>query len=100
MNVLTRAVIASLLLSAPAAAQQGNCATHQEIVVRLAESYGETMQGIGLAQNGAMLELYASIETGTWTITVTLPSGPTCMVASGESWQQVRDAAPVPGVAG
>ena len=100
MNAITGAVIASLLLAVPAAAQQGNCNTRQNVVVRLAEGYGETRHGIGLGQNGSMVELYASTETGTWTITVTLPGGSTCIVASGESWQHVRDALPVPGVAG
>jgi len=100
MKTFTLALVASLLFAVPASAQQGNCNTHQEVMVRLAEKYGETRQGIGLAQNGAMLEVYASPETGTWTITVTLPGGPTCIVASGESWQPVRDAAPVLGVPG
>ena len=38
-----------------------------------------------------MLELYASPETGTWTILVPLPNGLSCLVASGEAWERVAE---------
>lgn len=38
-----------------------------------------------------MVELFASDETGTWTLIVTSATGVTCMVAAGESWQSVTE---------
>ena len=44
-----------------------------------------------------MLEVFASAETGTWTITLTMPGGPTCLVASGEAWEWLDEGLPASG---
>ncbi len=86
---------ACLLAADPAAAQAGRaCADHQTVVTTLAERYGESRQSIGLASNNAVVEVFASLETGTWTITVTSPGGPTCLVASGQSYQELAEGLP------
>ena len=78
-----------------AAAQAGrNCAPRDAVVERLAEGYGETRQSMGLGANNAVVEVFASEETGTWTITVTMPSGLTCLVASGQSFETLAEALP------
>jgi hypothetical protein len=41
-----------------------------------------------------VVEVYASSETGSWTIVVTRPGGPTCLVAAGQSFQQLNEALP------
>ena len=63
-------------------------------MARLAEGWGESRQSIGLGADNAVVEVFASPETGTWTITVTRPGGPTCMVASGDAWEAVAEALP------
>lgn len=79
-------------------AQQTTCAERETVVAQLAERYGETRQSMGLGQNNAVVEVFASADTGTWTIVVTLPSGMTCLVASGESWEaQAGDVAQLKG---
>lgn len=82
------------LLASNAAAQSNNCSTHDLVVERLASGYGESRQSIGLGADGTMVEVFASIETGTWTITVTAAGGPTCLVASGASYQYLAEALP------
>jgi hypothetical protein len=57
------------------------------MVAALGERYGEATVGIGLASNGALLELLASADGATWTIIQTAPSGLACLLAAGESWQ-------------
>ena len=74
-----------------ATAQTTSCAAREMVVARLADRYGESRQGIGLGQDNSVLELYASPETGTWTILVTLPNGLSCLVASGEAWERVAE---------
>lgn len=75
----------------PSFAQSQNCATRDTVIERLAERYGESRQSIGMAPEGRVIEVFASEETGTWTITVTLPSGVTCLVASGEAYENVDE---------
>ena len=42
-----------------------------------------------LASNGTVLEVLAS-NKGSWTIILTKPDGMSCVVASGEAWEQVE----------
>jgi len=63
------------------------CAARKEVVARLAERYGETLRSVGLNRDNALLEVYASEETGSWTILLTDPAGRACLVASGEMWE-------------
>ena len=74
-----------------------NCGPREAVVERLAGKYGETRQSIGLGANNAVVEVFASQETGTWTITVTMPTGVTCLVASGQSFESLAEALPPQG---
>ncbi|MDF2235819.1 hypothetical protein P2H44_24975 [Albimonas sp. CAU 1670] len=77
----------------PAAAQaatpaQGGptCGVRAEVVSRLKAKYGETRRGYGLQRGQSVVEVYASSETGSWTIIMSMPSGLACLVAAGENW--------------
>ena len=95
LALTTTLLTSALILAAPVSAQSArNCAAHEAVVARLAEAYGESRQSIGLGANNAVVEVFASAETGTWTITVTAPGGPTCLVAAGQAYQQVAEALP------
>ncbi|KPP84162.1 MAG: hypothetical protein HLUCCA08_01490 [Rhodobacteraceae bacterium HLUCCA08] len=85
---------AALALAAPAQANPRNCAPHEAVVAHLADGFGESRQSIGLASNNMVVEVFASPETGTWTITMTAPGGLTCMVAAGEAFQHLEEALP------
>ena len=52
---------------------------------------------MGLGANNQVIEVFASSETGTWTITVTTPAGVTCLVASGQAFEELAEALPPPG---
>ncbi len=75
------------LFAGSAAAQQKPCGERDQIVSRLNDKYGEARTSRGLSHNNGMVEVYASEETGTWTILITLPSGETCLVAAGDFWE-------------
>ena len=92
------AIIIAAATATPAIAQQ-NCAPRDAVVERLAGTYGETRQSIGL-DSGGMVETWANRFTGTFTITVTTPSGLTCLVSSGESFERVTEALPPKGTEG
>ena len=78
-----------------AAAQGQSCGNRELVVERLTTKYGESRQSIGMAPQGRVVEVFASEETGTWTITVTMPSGITCLVASGQNYENL-DELPAP----
>ena len=84
---LSLGVGAMILATGHAFAQQRQCADRTMVLERLAEAYGESRQSIGLAANNSVIEMFASTETGTWTITVTSPAGVTCLVASGQAYE-------------
>ena len=91
-------IFSLILLCLPVAVQaQGyrNCTDRQEIVGNLAEKYGETRQNIGITSAGYMMETYASADTGTWTTIVTIPNGPACVAASGQSFESVTELLPL-----
>lgn len=87
----------AILLLAAHRAQAAQCADHATIVASLSEYYGETRQSIGLASDNSVVEVFASLDTGTWTITVTRPGGPTCLAAAGQAYQPTNDPLPAPG---
>ena len=86
------------LTSEPAAAQSlGQCAKRDIVLGQLAERYGETRRGLGIAANNSVMEMFAAADTGTWTITVTMPNGMTCLVASGQGFEAMADELPAKG---
>jgi len=91
--------LALLLVTAqaPNAQTRTNCAPRDAVVHRLTSAYGETRQSIGLGANNQVVEVFASVETGTWTITVTTPKGLTCLIASGQAFEPVTEASPASG---
>lgn len=85
------AVAATAIAPFAAKAQPQVCGKRDLVIERLASKYGESRQSIGMAAQGRVMEVYASHETGTWTITVTMPNGITCMVASGQSYESLDE---------
>lgn len=82
---------AALLAGTQTNAQTRHCADHAQVVERLGARYGETRQSIGLGSDNTIVEVFASMDTGSWTITVTRPGGPTCLVAAGQAYQYLNE---------
>ena len=102
LALIAIAAVGALILTAVPSLAQGmpnpnQCASRDKVVELLAAKYGETRHGIGLAANNTVMEVFASDKTGTWTITVTMPTGVTCMVASGQGYEAMTEPLPVPG---
>ena len=78
-------------------ASPAQCGAHDAVAGQLAKTYGEQARSMGLAEDNTVMELYAAPQTGTWTLTVTLPSGMTCLVASGNNFETVTPTAQAKG---
>lgn len=74
-----------------------NCGPRDIVVTRLADGFGESRQSIGLGANNSVVEVFASTDSGSWTITVTLPNGVTCLVASGQAFETLAEVLPPKG---
>lgn len=101
-TILTAGVVLltmALATISPAAPLQttAHCAPRDRVVERLAGTYGETRRSMGLGADNAVVEVFASDASGSWAITVTLPNGLTCIVASGQAFETMADAPPAPG---
>ena len=88
------ATVLGSLMSGMAQAQPMLCGPHAEISAVLAEKYGEHPIGIGVSATGAAVELLSNKDSGTWSLLMTAPGGPTCLVANGENWFSAK---PKPG---
>ena len=89
--------LAGLILVPATARAAPQCAAHDIVAQSLATQFGEVRRSIGLAQDNTVMELYAATETGTWTLTVTLPTGMTCLVAAGNNFKTTADTLPAKG---
>lgn len=91
------ALALALMVTQAHAQSARNCGPRDTVVDRLASGYGETRQSMGLGANNSVMEVFASSETGTWTITVTMPNGMTCLVASGQAFEELVEVLPSKG---
>ncbi|WP_333816454.1 hypothetical protein [Tabrizicola sp.] len=87
-----------VLLAAAGIAQSApQCDSRDAVTALLAQRYGETRRSIGIAGEAAVMELYAAEATGTWSITLTLPDGRMCLIASGSNYETVTEDLPARG---
>ena len=79
---------ALLAIGAGTAHAQPLCGNRAEILKKLNE-LGEQQNALGLSADGGVLEILVSPKGG-WTILVTYPEHPTCVIAIGRAWQTVK----------
>lgn len=64
------------------------CGERSKMVNLLARKYQESLAGRGVA-SGGVIELFTS-AAGTWTVLITRPGAPTCVLGSGDGWEEYR----------
>lgn len=89
--------LAAMLAAADIAHGAPQCDSREAVTALLADRYGETRRSVGIAGQAAVMEVYASDETGTWSITMTLPDGRMCLMASGSDYEAVTERLPAAG---
>ena len=95
LRVLSATMLALALLlgvQSPASAQSA-CASHAEVLKQLGGAYSEAQVAIGLASNGGVVEVFSTDDGSSWTIVMTMPTGMSCVVTSGEAWEQITNVA-------
>ena len=84
MRLATLALLISL--TASAAISQTMCGFYSAMIAQLGQKYGETRRSFGMYGPMQKLEIWASDETGTWTMLSISPGGMACVLASGDRW--------------
>ncbi len=84
----TLAFAGGILLGSPVEAAK-LCGERGAILKSLEQKHQETRQALGLSADGGVLEVLVS-PSGGWTILVTYPKRPSCVVAVGEAWQALQ----------
>ena len=74
-------------LAVPAQAQ-APCGSRVDIVKMLGNKYHERPRALGIANQANLLEVYTS-TSGSWTILLTKPQGVSCIIGTGQSWEDV-----------
>jgi len=77
-----------------ALAEDVPCGNKTDVAKLLDDRYGETPISNGLQGNGELMQVYASPETGTWTMVTTTAQGVSCVVATGQRWSDGDSSAP------
>ena len=68
----------------------GMCGKRADFVKALNDKYQESNKALGIAGQVNLVELFSS-KTGSWTILVTTPEGKTCIIAAGNSWENLPE---------
>jgi hypothetical protein len=92
LSVLLGGVALGSPTDSPAGSPAGNlriCGERDLLLEQLALHHHETPQALGLGADGGVIEILVSPEGG-WTMIVTYPDRPTCVVAIGEAWQMLQ----------
>jgi hypothetical protein len=96
MNRILILMAAVLLVAGAQPAQsQMVCGKRVDIVKALEDGHSEQRSAAGISGNGGLVELFTA-GNGTWTLLLTMPGGPTCLLGSGEEWEGF-DAKKLPG---
>ena len=63
--------------------------TLAEISQLLFHQHNERRTELGVTNGNAVMQLFTSAK-GSWTLVLTLPGGPSCIVGAGENWQRLK----------
>jgi hypothetical protein len=73
------------LCAASSSAMAAECAPRAELTKVLASNFNEKPMGMGLANSGALVVIFAS-PAGTWTAASVSAEGSACVLGAGDGW--------------
>ena len=92
LAVLSLACLIGMPLPRVADAQQPQpsqtCGERLKIIAFIAKKYKEVPRAMAITGGNSFMEIFLS-PTGTWTALITDVTGKTCIVASGEGWEDI-----------
>ncbi len=80
---------ALLLHTAATVKAQPVCMPHDDNRMELQRNFLEAPAAMAIANNGALIELYAKRDKSSWTLVMTRPGGLSCVLVAGEEWNEL-----------
>ncbi len=89
-RMLAMAVLALGLLvhTATTVRAQPVCMPHDALTERLYATFAEAPAANAIANNGALVELFATRDRSSWTLAMTRPGGISCVLVAGQEWNR------------
>ncbi len=89
-RMLAMAVLALGLLvhTATTVRAQPVCMPHDKLTEQLYAKFAEAPAANAIANNGALVELFATRDRSSWTLAMTRPGGISCVLVAGQEWNQ------------
>ena len=84
---LRAVLLTGTIVTAAAAATSAPCQPRDALTARLAARYGESLRARGV-MTPVLLEIFANVRTGTFTILIVRPDGTACIAGAGDGWQE------------
>lgn len=95
LTTLAAASLAAASFTATDAAAQGvKCLPRQALVEDLASKYNEQLTAGGLQNAQQLVEIWASPNSGSFTVFITRADGLACIMATGKHWNSNMDIQP------
>lgn len=91
MRMVFPLIVGLMMASSPAVAAK-QCDDRDSILNTLASKYSEAPVAIGVTNNGGLVEILTTGDGKTWTLIMSSPKGPTCLVAAGQGWKKLLQA--------
>ncbi len=99
-RILTAALLFGMACTGPPVfAQALACAPRAALAAQLEASYGETLSARGLQNPNALIEVFASAESGSFTVLISRADGMSCILSTGTHWMVEPVAPPKEGAA-
>ncbi|AUG54927.1 hypothetical protein CSC3H3_04830 [Thalassospira marina] len=89
VGVLLALLLGAVMLTTPAGAAPPVCGDRSTVLKSLSTKYSEQPVAAGVASNGGVIEILKGPDGKTWSILFTYPDGPSCLIATGEAWQEI-----------
>ena len=80
------AILILAMMAGPVSAQEA-CGPREQVENYITIGRGEMMALATVTADGLIVETFVNPVTGSWTMTVRRPGGPTCLAATGEGFQ-------------
>ncbi len=86
MFAMAALALGLLVHTAAAVRAQPVCMPHDELTERLYATFAEAPAANAIANNGALVELFATRDRSSWTLAMTRPGGISCVLVAGQEW--------------
>jgi len=88
LGLLPAGVVAADPQAAPGMPPAPTCGSYDQLRAMLHERFEEHPTSSGLADDGTVMQVFASAGAATWTIVSVNAGGTACVLATGRAWQQ------------